>query len=252
MKFLRISLITIVLIFPGFSNFLLAQKGVITSKNIVGYQVSQIIPNIDILGHINDYDTSRVEVFFYEDLALYHLNYLHTITVDGKILIKDERRFHYFVYGKDSTYGYDIDENKTPSVRKAEVDSTFKFEWVKQTRLFEMFINGKPFLFKSENYRDSTVEYYKIRDKKDSIDIVECKVVFSPHFKNDQNISICRELDSLKHMKVIEFSFTTNPEYLKNFGIVKGEYFCKYQLKKLIPVLDEETKMGYFNKFKTR
>jgi hypothetical protein len=216
-------------------------------KSIDAYQITQIIPDFDGEGRIHGYDTSNVQVFYFKDLILYKLMYLHSLTENDVVKIIDERRTHYILFKRNEQYGFDFDEHKTPFKRAILVDSAFSGEWSKQTKLYPMFVNLLPKLITSRSNGDSLIETYKMRDKKDSIDAAECELKFTSSIKNIE-LTLSRELDSTKNMKLYELSFVANPEYMKSYGIVSGKYYSYYHLEKLKD-FDREYIMKLFDSY---
>jgi hypothetical protein len=215
-----------------------------SEKNIEAFEITQILPNVDFKGVVQTYDTSTTIVYYYKDMSLYRLSYFYSEENEGKTIIDHELRYHYVVCKKDSLYGYDYDQHKSPGKKRVLIDSAFAGEWAVQTKLYPMFEKNLPKLISTKKEATTLIENYKLRDKTDSVYIADFTLKYTNAIKNI-DLSICKEFDSLKNMKLYELSFFANPYYMKRFGIIKGRYYSYYHLKK-IPVENQEKILHYF------
>jgi hypothetical protein len=212
--------------------FIISSFSPVKNDNIEAYQITQIMPDINMAGGIHRYDTSTAQVFYFKDLIIYKLNYTHTITDNGVVTVKDEKRSHYILFKKSERYGFDFDEHKTPVKRRVLIDSVFSGEWTKQNDLYPMFTAYKTRLLNSQRKGNSLIENYRMWDKKDSMKVLDCRLKFTTSMKNIE-LSICKQLDSTSNRKLYEMSFAGNPEYYKRFGITSGIYYSHYLIEKL-------------------
>lgn len=202
------------------------------SDSIEAFEILQVVPDVSVDGKVIAYDTSTVQVFYYNSLVLYKLSYIHSYSEDDVQIIENQLRTHYILYKPGERYGLDFDEYKHPYKREILLDSAFRGEWSVQTRLYPMFVKNLSKLTASRRQGDSLVEQYTLRDLKDSMDVASAELKFTNSIGNIE-LSICKELDSLKNMKLYELSFVGAKDYFKSKGLTEGTYYSLYHLKKL-------------------
>ena len=142
--------------------------------------------------------------------------------------------------------GVDFDMHATPIRKRVLLEPLFKSLWIKQTNLYPFFTNFNVILKSSQKSADSVVEKHEFVNKKTGKHLGECQLTYSNSIPYQTDISICRELDSLRQMKLTQFVFTFEPSYVKQFGIISGKYYSFYRLEK-IDIPNKGDIMRYFN-----
>ncbi len=205
-------------------NSISAQGYLGNPETIKGYRVNNSVSVTDFrTGKVSGYDSGEVEVYYYKDLILYKLQYILTSNVDtGKTIEIDSKLCtHYFVYHKDSSYGYDYDTRKVPVKTRISVDAAFRLEWIKHNRLFPYFNNYDQTITSSDTNAVTGIirENYTLRNKTDGSISGFITLGYSTTIDPGIDVSICKELDSLKKKKLCYYQTKFANEELRKAGI---------------------------------
>jgi hypothetical protein len=219
------------------------------TSEITCEKVTQVFPNLSSTGKLTGYDTSSVHIYYYKNLILYNLSYHFDSTVNDKLLLS-EKRFHYILYEKGNSYGYDFDEHKTQYKRKISMDSVFKIEWIAVTRLYPLFVTNIAILLSSNRNKDSGTlhEQYLIKAKDDTTVLAKCSLGFTNKLQHVR-YSLSKELDSIKKMKLNMVRIKNHTQYFKEYNFTLDTYELAYDLES-VPVFNQNKIMSYFNMYK--
>lgn len=219
-------------------------KQKLNTIDLHGYEISQIMPSIELDGSIKKYDTSILTVYYYNDQTLFKLPYYNVSINDSEIVSNNELRHHYFAFKRGEKYGFDYDIHRTSQKLKYPVDSILNETWIFRNDLFGVFRNGKVVRTSTFKSKDSIKNSFTILDKNNLEPIATCQIIYGnkmPLF----NMSICKELDTLQNMKLTYLEFTADPTYIKKKGITQGSFHSEYQIKK-IDIKDKSAFYKYF------
>jgi len=202
------------------------------SSRVQAIKVSQIFPNLTDKGKLLSYDTLDVNFFYYNNYTLYYLSYQFDSTVED-IKLLSEVRYHYVFHEKGKTYGYDLDKHKSLNIRKVPMDSIYKIEWVFQINLCALFSKLSTTLLSSNKDNSGELkEHYKFKGIKDT----SMSGMFYLEFTNklkDVEFTLCKELDSMKRMKLQKILIVDNPRYYKPIEAYLEKFETGYWIEEL-------------------
>lgn len=212
------------------------------------YKVTNLFPKFNNNGEVLTYDTSFAKVYFYGKYRLYDLSYIIKIDNEEQGEVFKKRR-HFVVFNKDSLYGLDYDEFKIPTKRKVLLDSLFRTEWIAQNKIYPIIrANITTLISKNDNKETKEViEKFSLKSKEDSSLIGQLSLVFKREFTPQIDISLSKELDSIRRMKLIKTEIKAFARDFKQYKTHIGEYVTGNELIE-IPVDDREKILSYFLK----
>jgi hypothetical protein len=210
-------------------------------------KVTQIYPNLDNNGKLIKYDTSSVEIYYHQNLILYHLSYDFDSTFNGKLLLF-ENRDHYLVHKIGDNYGYNYNQFRPRYKTRVSIDSVLKTEWVSINTIYPAFTNYIAELISSDKNDDSGSlnEVYLLRSKIDSTPLANLSLGYT-HKLRHLRYSLSEELDSIKGIKLYKVRFVNHSRLFKNHLLDRFE--GAYDLQE-VPVSNPKKIMSYFNMFK--
>ncbi len=189
----------IVLIFSMLPFILMAQES--AHLQLKGTRLMRHIVITDSIGRTFTFDSSFTEVYTDGKLMLYDLTYTYGSSYEDIELIKDEVRHHYFIFAKDSLYGFDLDAYKTKIIQKRQVDSVINKEWSRSD--MEKYYKELNFrLIASQTDRNDLHERYLVTSKKDtSLSVGTCFFDYTKYVSGSFNMPL-QSLEEKKGMYV--------------------------------------------------
>jgi hypothetical protein len=190
-------------------------------------------------------DTSSV--YYYGNLRLYHLTYQYNLRQNG-VNVLSEIRNHYLAYKIGDKYGMDYDDHKQPVARRVLLDSAFRMEWIQRNRLYITFTGYATSLVSSRPVKDSGLLYesYIFRDKNTNDIAARADLVFDSRY-SEIDVTLSKELDSIKHMKLTSIKFNYTRKVLKE-GYIKDAYETELSLTEK-PVMDRGFILSFFDRY---
>jgi hypothetical protein len=189
--------------------------------SIKGVRIFQRIDYIDTTGRRFTVDSSFSEVFSAGNIFLHVLSYSYSSHIQDIELIA-EQRYHYFIYAKDSAYGYDWDGHFDPAIRRLRVDSVLskKDNTTGVTPVDQLFETNNAALLTSSINADSgtATETFILIPKTDTAARLTCTVNY------------------LKQPQLIATSLSQSPACRRGFSIhdtqlISECYPCKFDLR---------------------
>lgn len=218
------------------------------NENVHCYKITNLFPKFDNSGMVREYDTSFAKVYFYGNFRLYDLSYIfkYNDVVNGEVF---QRRRHLVAFNKDSLYGIDYDEFKIPAQRRVRLDSLFRNEWVAQNKVYPILgANISTLISKESNVEKQEVtETYSLQSREDSSLVGTVSLVFKKEFARKIDISLSKELDSIKGMKLVKTEIKVLAKDFKQYKTHIGKYVTGNELSE-IPVEDVKKIKSYFLK----
>ena len=198
-----------------------SDKQKLNPRQIKAISVSQVFPLLNDKGKLIQLDTGNVKIYYYEKIRLYNLSYrFDSLGEDGEKVVLSETRHHFFIYHSDSSYGYSYDSRFTPSIQRVAVDSVFQGEWIVMTKLYPIYTDNITELMTMKRNPDSDTIYesYLLKHKDTG---KEYGTFFLGYVKKDSTIpySLCKELDSIKQMRLFKIQVKYYREYLDAYKI---------------------------------
>ncbi|MEO5563175.1 MAG: hypothetical protein ABIR18_07070, partial [Chitinophagaceae bacterium] len=153
----------------------------------------------------------------------------------------------FFVFEKDSLYGYSYIPHRPSSVERFPVDSILNARAFK-TAKWEFITSLKPVNIEFNSQKDKLKETYWAPPDKNTLDNDSAYFVYSKEL-NDINYSLSKTLDSIKGMKLYEVRMIYNPRYFDQVKDItpRRETFFKLQ-RNTNP--DKEKILYYIEKYK--
>jgi len=186
-------------------------------------------------------------VYYYEDLVMYQFPYYFDSTYDGKSILNKQERNNFFVYNRDSTWGYNYNPlNELQNNRRVKVDSMMRqtglqssnFDGIAKLQpVFSQFDTNTGIL--KETYAPSKEEH----KAKDTI-----YFYFTSKLK-DVDLSFSKKLDSIKKMKLFKIHLLFNGDYDEERKMTLPKTEVDYEIKE-IPFENKEKIAGYFKLYK--
>lgn len=127
-------------------------------------------------------DSSFAEVYTDGKLVLYDLAYTYGSSYETINLIDNETRHHYFIFAKDSLFGFDLDGYRTEIVQQWKVDSVMNAEWIGNRNMGKYYEENNFRLTASRTEKNNLHETYLITSKKDtSLPAGTCSFDYTKH-----------------------------------------------------------------------
>ncbi|MBI2283964.1 MAG: hypothetical protein HYU71_09665 [Bacteroidetes bacterium] len=213
------------------------------NNNIRCFQLTNVVPVFSLSGKIETYDSSVVKVYYYGNKRLYDLMYNFDSSFMGKSVLR-EVRHHYLLFTKDSSYGIDFDLKKSFAIRRVNIDSAFRFEWVKQNNFYSALTQNISELISSVSSNNTIIDTYVLKSKIDSSVIGRCMFTFAKK-PMDLDVTLSTELDSLRDMKLVKSQIISFSRYMKEYKLTIAEFYMTMELKELV-LFDESKIIEYF------
>ncbi len=238
----------ILLILLNSCTMLIKHKNELSSNDIRCIKVSEVFPFINNEGKLYKYDTPTVKIYYYRNFTIYELGY-HFDSTSNRIHITSEYRNHFFVHQNGDKYGYDYDKFKSIFGIKISVDSVLKEQWVIANKLYPIFTQNTVTLISSNYNRDSAVvhEIYSLKSKQDTSMTGAIYLSFTDKIKAI-DYSLCKELDSIKNMKLYYAKIINNSRYVKMYNITIEQAEQAFWLEEL-PVTNREEILSYVERY---
>ena len=225
---------SIVFFFFGYINVLSCCGNKLAGGRIRGAHLAYTIP-------VNTPDSNFVlkntyDVFYYKDLILYKGNYQFDSVVNGKTMVH-EQRSDYFVFHKDSLFGYNYHNKK-----RAPVDSMLqKISF--QGSTFDTLANIRP----DSTYSDSEGNLRKVYNIDKSPESFTIRFYYTKNLKGIAE-TFSKAMDNIKNMKLFKIIIEGHgARYQKiNQTLPRRQYV--YEMDALTLQNPEEIK-DYFEKY---
>ncbi|MBK7884726.1 MAG: hypothetical protein IPJ81_13795 [Chitinophagaceae bacterium] len=212
-------------------------------------QVKQVFPVIQKDGKVPKYDSNFVKIYYYKDMAMYHLGYHYSYT-KNKVRLITEDRDHFFIHKKGEVFGYDYDKNKSEFGVKMPVDSLLNKQWISVTQIYPMIFENSSTLVSSKWNLDSSIldEMYIYRSKQDTAMTGSVHLSFTNKMM-DINYSMSKELDSMKNMKLYKAKLSQDSRYVNDFKVNLDEFHIIHGFEE-VKITSPKEILAYFERYK--
>jgi hypothetical protein len=200
-------------------------------------------PAVNWDGSITDMVDSH-DVIYYNDFVMYRLSYRFDSLFNGKQILQ-EQRSRFFVFHKDSLYGYIYYLNSPHElpIGRLRVDSTLKSNI--QTSMYDSLLNVKP----DSSYFDAEGNLLKVYNRLASKEDPENFSLYLYYSKKYLGVKEAfSKMDNVKNMKLFRLRL-----------LAYGGYYTKYNMKfprremllemEDVPLKDKEVVIDYFHKY---
>ena len=217
-----------------------------TDQKIRGVNVFYHLPVVKQDGSIMDIDT-YYDVFFSGDLIMYKYVYRYDSSINGRVMLYEDRN-NFFVFHKDSLYGYIYDPNPYHIFpdRRLPVDSVLKKNSFESTR-FDTLSNLKP----DTTYTDKEGNLLKIYIPSEPKTDPSRFVLYFYYNKNlvGINETFSKKMDNLPDMKLCKIKILANEVYDEMYKMSFPKREIYYEMKE-IPSFNQKMVAEYFDKYK--
>lgn len=192
--------------------------------------------------------TNEYDIYYYDDLTMYLFEYGFDSTVNGKLLLH-EKRPNYFVFQKDSSFGFSFYPrlNYSDTNARVSVDTVFKRNSYVPFSFDSMF-NRKP----DSSYFDSEKNLVKIYNSPVSDKIPEVFTYYLYYSKKFAGLTESFFSKSAKDedgMKLFKVRMHAHGAYYEQYKMNLPPREFLYEMSE-IPIKDSAGVMAYFNKYK--
>jgi hypothetical protein len=190
------------------------------------------------------------DVFYEDNLVLYKLNYEFDSSYNGKIVFH-ETRYYYFIFEKDSLFGWTYDFQNLASQRgnqRLPVDSMLRVNTFQLTEA-KMLARIKP----DSVYFDGNGDFLKVYNTGADSTTPEKFTNIFYYSKNIKGISetFSPAMDTIPNMKLFKINIKGHGAYYKQYNFNMPERVYRYEMDTVTPQ-DPETLRYYFNKYSGR
>jgi len=213
-----------------------------TKGSIKGASLLYHIPVANRDGSITDLNSSY-EVYYYGDLNMYKLNYQYDSLVNDELKLREDRN-NFFVFHKDSAFGYLFDRAPSLPDRRARLDSVKinSFENYRWDSLLTMKVDS---VFNDSE--GNLINVYKLPPTKDY------PGKFTYYFYYTKKLNGIREtfsknLEEFNKMKIFKIRMVIHEVYHEKYKMTLPERESYYEMKE-IPVINSKQILEYFNKY---
>lgn len=206
------------------------------SPCIRGIRIVRQFPVIDTSGVVLRYDPFETDLYFLGSKRLIQTTYYHaTIKTDRETQYPPYRKVYYsFAYSSENKYGMLCDSNNLATSRIAPVDSLIGEEWAFKIN-FDNFFRDNRTWFESANKDTLGIlrEEYKFVNKLDPGMSGTLFLSYSHNWEANLTYTMSPQLDSLKHMKLINVEIIHNARYLEPARHFIGKIKIEYKLESI-------------------
>ena len=189
---------------------------------------------------------SSFRVYYYGKLIMYYYPYKFDSSIDGRVIIQNERRQNYFVFHQDSLIGYDYDPYFRLDNRKVDVAKMVKMISLESNRLDTM-ATLKPDSINSNKSNGTMEEIYNNVEKGGDMGNYITHLYYSNKLK-DIKESFSKKLDSIKQMKLYMIRILFPEMVSEKYKITFPKREMIFEMKE-VPVEDDKV-LYYFNRYK--
>lgn len=237
---------TMFILFIANINFCTNQKNIENNKTLAAINVSYIMPIVNWDGSVTQTKKSY-EAYFYEHLIMYKFYYNFDSTDTEKLLLR-EKRHYYFIFHKDSIFGYNYyiyPQHGFPN-GKLLIDSVLKTNTFKDNK-FDSLLNFQP----DSSYSDDSGNFVKVYNTPRSIEYPEVFTIYFNYTKklNGINETFSRKMDNVQGMKLFKVVLLAQGAYYEQHKMSMPKREFLYEMKEASLDNSEEL-FRFFNKYK--
>ena len=203
------------------------------------------LPLINLDSSVVNYDNSY-DVFYYKDLIMYKFFYQFDSIVNGKQMLQT-KRYKYFVFQKDSLFGYNYDpySNQAKQKNRLAIDSIKK-------NTFENYSYDSSFYKKTDSiYLGKEKNLLKIYNYRSSQKYPEDFTFYFFYSRKLNYIkeSFSKQMDNIKNMKLYKIRIVAHGAYYEEYkmSLPQREYLLEM---KEVPLQNKNEILSYFHKYK--
>ena len=200
--------------------------------------------------------SDTLTIYYFQNLVLYKIPYTNEVSnvttdkngdvIDEK-LMESETKYKYFIYEKDSSFGFKYDSINAKNNRRFSIDSFLTQKAFKGASFYQ---RGNDTMIASSWNEDKSVliEKYIPKIKFDQSYNDTSYLYFTSSLKK-VDYSFSKELDSSKNMKLFKVRFINNPlpRGVYSFDVPRREMM--FEIRET-PVTDSNEIIRFFERFK--
>lgn len=207
------------------------------AQKIEGVRLESFFPSSIILRNPSINDSSYTEIYIYNDWTLIKSSYEYTIPhiIKKKEIIDTVYKYAYktFIYSEKFNKGILIDSFKMPITSIVNKDSLLEKDWPQTQSLKLNFEAGNPkLLIKTIFDNGDITEKYRIDPANGEKGVVLTLIInYSRSKYNDVHYSFYPELEKVKGMKIIKYTYTVDPIYMPKKKMYSKKLVISNELK---------------------
>lgn len=188
------------------------------------------------------------DVYYYQDIIAYKLNYRFDSLVNGKSVLQENRSF-LFIFHKDSLFGHSYYLNSNPLLpnERLNVDSVLtknRFE----TTIWDTIFNMRP----DSSYNDADGNLVKVYfnpvPPKQSHEKFDLYLYYSKKF-NYVHETFSKKMDNVNRMKLYKVRVVASGGYYEEHKMTFPQREYLHEMKE-VPAEDQEDIFAHFKKYK--
>jgi hypothetical protein len=201
------------------------------SQSLYAAKYSKIGPLFSNELRILNYDTTVDIIFAYNDIRVSKKVYPYQLIEDGKI-IKTENITRFFVFQKDSVYGYVFDTTIGIINSRQHIDTATGLNVILNNAIEKDFNRLSPKKVKSfkDSISSNYKEIYEIKIEEDSSIKIIWELTFNEKYTNYPQ-SISKYMDSLSKSKLFEIKSYTPSRFLKQYNLTMDAFEFIYKIE---------------------
>ncbi|MDB5226633.1 MAG: hypothetical protein JWN78_826 [Bacteroidota bacterium] len=197
-------------------------------------------------GKMKFFNSDTTKLYSYKNIVMYRIPYRFDSLLNNRPLLK-ETRYHYFVYAKDSSCGYNYDPMRPELDNKRySVDSIDAATFV--TTADELFKQNDLLLQSTHKEVSAIHEIYLAKSKVNATSPQSTVEYFYAKRSNDPFFSLSKQLDSIKEMKLYKVYTHTDSFLNQTNNTMIGAIDYTLELQS-ISVDDQRDILSYLHRY---
>lgn len=219
----------------------------IVAGQLTSYFPNYVLNKAENKWTIKDYDSLSAEVFYFKELALYRVFYIHEKIerLNGVVISKPviEYLFYDLVVSDQSSFVFRFDSTGIENgVLIRNKDSVIQKQPILGFNVDKIFSETYFNLISAINNSNGSQEKYSIVAKNDTAQNGSITLFFSKDELNDFPYSLGREVERMKGMRLIKAIVTTDGRFMNPGNYYLAEAIIPTSIKQIY--LSEEKKKG--------
>ncbi|SKA15341.1 hypothetical protein [Sediminibacterium ginsengisoli] len=191
------------------------------SHEIKAVSVTYLFPLIDNAGKFIRHEVFDVNIYAYKDLRLYEMPFWE-LGIKGEYERPPLKHEVYYLYKVGDTIGFKSENHEKLFNLCIPIDTFMKQSWFSNENFnqYSLFKDSymKLISIKKDSITGAVEEIYDAKEKEDTTSTARCYFLYKPMI-HSFGITLSRELDSIKQMRLCRVKVMNNPRLYKNLLI---------------------------------
>jgi hypothetical protein len=225
-------------------------KNELDTFKLKGILISAKYSVFDRNGNVVNHDSVYVKIFSIENLVLYQTPYRFD-SLSNNVLLKTEMRNSFFVFDRDSVYGFNFDPYRPEFNERLKIDSVLQTDPYGNFNLFDKLKTIDLTLISRQQNPElnELIENYTGIKKGDTT-----AVDFAFYYTTKEKFrgySLSTELDSIKGMKLYKMVLINPQMVMPQYNITIQKHISTIELREIIATNQAET-LDYFERYRKK